>query len=250
MPEGAYLRGADADNAAVIQPIDDPYWSVRDALVKTVAAGTAATIRGLEARESTVVGEGSTVVGKTKFSVTLQNARFADTVDGIDRTGIHNMFLKEIAEDGTIKPAVRNIWAGDGVNDLHRIIATETTGRRLLLVTYTVKNESGFDAHFSASSHVAATKTPDSSYLFGDWIGGGDLFYIEGQNGDDGDYYFVPVKKDGEKTLTVGYLVDDGVDSASLIAAWTELSADETQIGENGAARTSEIHFDIGAFFR
>lgn len=155
------------------------------------------------------------------FRMTVQGVQVCDNVSNLDMTSINKSYRDEIDELGNLKPYERKTYRyGDGIDTLNVLEKSEIVGRRLVLVEMTVENRTGEQAEYSVDGVLKDSVT-------GEYFSDSYMFYISGQNGDSGRFFFVPVAKDETKTVTVGFLVDSDKDLSNL-AMEIQLNADDS----------------------
>ncbi len=144
------------------------------------------------------------------FRMTVQGVQVCDNVSNLDMTSINKSHRDEIDESGNLKPYERKTYRyGDGIDTLNVLEKSEIVGRRLVLVEMTVENRTGEQAEYYVDGVLKDAVT-------GEYFSDSHMFYISGQNGDSGSFFFVPVAKDETKTVTVGFLVDSDKDLSNL----------------------------------
>lgn len=144
------------------------------------------------------------------FRMTVQGMQVCDNVSNLDMTSINKSYRDEIDESGNLKPYERKTYRyGDGIDTLNVLEKSEIVERRLVLVEMTVENRTGEQAEYYVDGVLKDAVT-------GEYFSDSHMFYISGQNGDSGRFFFVPVAKDETKTVTVGFLVDSDKDLSNL----------------------------------
>ncbi len=173
-----------------------------------------------------------------KFELTLTGARITDSIDGLDVSCVSEHMLDCIGDDGKILPFTKETWSdGDGIDTPIEIISTEQIDRRLLLIDFTVKNVTGVDVEFSLFGAVGTTEIGRS--ILAQEMLATEEFYSSDVSA--ARYGFIPLGTDGEIALTVGYLIDADADVSKLVYSLEEYRENQPY---------SELHFDLGAFFR
>lgn len=144
------------------------------------------------------------------FRMTVQGVQVCDNVSNLDIESVNKSHRDKIDESGNLKPYERRTYRyGDGIDTLNVLEKSEIVGRRLVLVEMTVENRTGEQAEYSVDGVLKDAVT-------GEYFSDSQMFYISGQNGDSGSFFFVPVAKDETKTVTVGFLVDGDKDLSNL----------------------------------
>ncbi len=228
LPE-TYLNLAPADGEEASLPSDE-------ALLQNIRVTVA------EKNRAAYTGAYSTVSeSNPTFDLEVTGARIVDTVDGLDRKCIVDHQRKNIDASGGILPEVRKHWSyGDGINTLNEITDTETVGRRLLLIDLTVRNVTGADTEFYVGGAVGDSEIGQS--VMTQVPLASEAFYISGSDGDSGRFCFLPMEENGERALTIGYLIDGTADLSKLILSLNEY--------DPGLTAPAELQFDLGSFLR
>lgn len=159
------------------------------------------------------------------FSITVTGTKIYDNISSFDRSSFNiDQFDKVVDENGNFKKYEREIYEyGDGINTLDELKEVKTVGRKLLCIDLKVTNRSGTANEFNAGNTRLQSGGNYEIYR-------GETSYISGQNGNSGRYYFVPFEVGEEKTVTIGFIIDDDTDLSRLAVEFDLLDRYETWI--------------------
>ncbi|MBR5234480.1 MAG: hypothetical protein IKW03_09745 [Clostridia bacterium] len=192
------------DNGGIIEPSSDLVYSyTADAVERQIG-------------ESFDIIAYNGYVDGNKYTLSVKNIDIRDNVNGLDYRSFN--LAKDISdyvdENGNFKTYERKIYNyGDGVNSVSSIKATETVGRKIILIDIEVTNNENTSNEFYIDASICSIKGTHESNRFNDF----EASYISGQDGGTGGYYHIPFEAGESKTVTYGFVIDDDADFSDLM---------------------------------